>query len=186
MSHSHSGPHVIDEQGRPEPPLASDELPTLLGFLEFHRATVEWKCRGLDASGLRATVGRSSMTLGGLLKHLAYVEDNWFGVFLHGNDAQPPWDTADWSADWDWDWTSAAEDSPAELRELWAGAVAQSREHVARALADGGLDRLADRPFADGSRVSLRWILVHMVEEYSRHNGHADLLREEVDGLVGE
>src|SRR6266496_4139366 len=67
----------LDEQGRPEPPLAADETATLLGFLEYQRATLAWKCGGLDTAGLRATVAASSMTLGGLLKHLAYVEDLW-------------------------------------------------------------------------------------------------------------
>lgn len=186
MSEASADSPVIDEQGRPEPPPAAGELATLQGFLEYQRATLEWKCRGLDSAGLHTTVGRSTMTLGGLLKHLAYVEDNWFGVFLHGHDPQPPWDTVDWAADDDWDWNSASEDSPEELRDLWVAAVERSREHVARALADGGLDRLADRSYPDGKTVSLRWILTHMIEEYARHNGHADLLREQVDGEVGE
>jgi uncharacterized damage-inducible protein DinB len=176
----------LDEYGRPEPPLAGDETATLLGFLEFQRATLAWKCGGLDAAGLRATVGASSMTLGGLLKHLAYVEDDWFSRALHGRDPAPPWDTVDWKADRDWDWHSAAEDSPEQLRALWQDAVARSRVLVKEALADGGLDRLAQRAWPDGRAPSLRWILCHMIEEYARHNGHADLLRESVDGLVGE
>src|SRR6266508_1419978 len=79
----------LDEQGRPEPPLAADETATLLGFLEYQRATLAWKCAGLDAAGLRATVPPSSMTLGGLLKHLAYVEDLWCSRWLHGRDRRP-------------------------------------------------------------------------------------------------
>src|SRR6266487_1089760 len=86
----------LDEQGRPEPPLAADETATLLGFLEYQRATLAWKCSGLDAAGLRATVAASSMTLGGMLKHLAYVEDLWCSRWLHGRDRQPPFDTVDW------------------------------------------------------------------------------------------
>ena len=89
----------LDEQGRPEPPLAADETATLLGFLEYQRATLAWKCSGLDAVGLTATVGASSMTLGGLLKHLAYVEDAWFSRWLHGRDRQSPWNTVDWKAE---------------------------------------------------------------------------------------
>jgi len=81
---------------------------------------------------------------------------------------------------------SAAQDSPERLRELWQAAVARSRARVAEVLADGGLDRPARRTWPDGRSPSLRWILVHMVEEYARHNGHADLLRESVDGAVGE
>ena len=176
----------LDEQGRPEPPLAADETATLLGFLEYQRATLAWKCAGLDAAGLRATVAPSSMTLGGLLKHLAYVEDLWCSRWLHGRDRRPPWDTVDWDADPDWDWHSAAEDTPEQLRTLWQDAVARSRALVAEALADDGLERLARRTWPDGRAPSLRWILVHMVEEYARHNGHADLLRESVDGLTGE
>ena len=176
----------LDEQGRPEPPLASDESATLLGFLEYQRATLAWKCAGLDAAALRATVAASSMTLGGLLKHLAYVEADWFSRWLHGHDRQPPWDGVDWKADPDWDWHSAAEDTPEQLFTLWQDAVARSRSLVAEALADGGLERLARRTWPDGRAPSLRWILCHMIEEYARHNGHADLLRESVDGLTGE
>jgi uncharacterized damage-inducible protein DinB len=176
----------LDEYGRPEPPLAADEIATLLGFLDFQRATLAWKCRGVDAAGLRATVGASAMTLGGLLKHLALVEDSWFSRSLYGRDRRPPWDAVDWKADPDWDWQSAADDSPEQLFALWQDAVARSRALVAEALAEGGLERLAQRTWPDGRAASLRWILVHMIEEYARHNGHADLLRESVDGQTGE
>ncbi len=111
----------VDKQGRPEPPVAGDETATLLGILERNRATLAWKCGGLDAAGLRATVDASSITLGGLLKHLALVEDDWFSRWLHGQDRQPPWDTVDWDADPDWDWRSAAEDTPAQLYCALAG-----------------------------------------------------------------
>jgi uncharacterized damage-inducible protein DinB len=177
---------VIDEQGRPEPPIAAGEVETLLGYLEFHRHTFAWKTAGLDAAGLAVTVGASTMTLGGMTKHLAFVEDWWCNVSLHGRPAAPPWDTVDWSADADWDWHSAAHDSPEQLRELWRDAVERSRTAVAEALTDGGLDRPAARGWRDGRTPTLRWILVHLVEEYARHNGHADLLREAVDGQTGE
>jgi uncharacterized damage-inducible protein DinB len=176
----------LDEQGRPEPPLASDEAATLLGFLDFLRATLAWKCAGLDAAGLAATVAPSPMTLGGILKHLAYVEADWFTRTLLGRDRPPPWDAVDWAADPDWDWHSAADDTPDQLRALWQDAVATSRAIVAAALADGDLGQLARRRWPDGRAPSLRWILTHMIEEYARHNGHADLLRESVDGLTGE
>ena len=177
---------TIDEQGRPEPPLAADEAATLLGFLDYQRATLEWKCAGLDAAGLAATVGVSSMTLGGLLKHLAFVEDHWCSRWLHGREATPPWDAVDWAADRDWDWHSAGGDGPEQLRTLWRDTVERSRVLVGEALADGGLDRLAERRWPDGRAPSLRWILVHLIEEYARHNGHADLLGESVDGSTGE
>ncbi|WP_250445157.1 DinB family protein [Actinotalea sp. C106] len=176
----------VDDQGRTEPPASAGEGETLLGFLDFHRQTLEWKTRDLDAAGLAITVGPSTMTLGGLLKHLAYVEDSWFGEALLGREPNPPWDTVDWSQDVDWDWHSAAEDSPQELRSLWSAAVGRSTAAVAQAMAQGGLDRPAKRSWSDGRTPSLRWILVHMIEEYARHNGHADVLREAVDGQVGE
>jgi hypothetical protein len=98
----------LNEQGRPEPPVAGDETATFLGSLERQRAILAWKCGGLDAAGLRATVGASSITLGGLLKHLANVEDDTLSRLLLGRDPGPPWDTVDWDADPDWDWHSAA------------------------------------------------------------------------------
>lgn len=177
---------VIDEQGRPEPPEAAGETETLLGFLDFQRATFAWKCDGLDSAGLAATVGVSTMTLGGMLKHLAFVENWWCSESLLGREAGTPWDAVDWEADRDWDWHSAASDTPEELRALWQDTVERSRAAVAEALADGGLDRLAHRTWSDGRTPSLRWILVHLVEEYARHNGHADLIREAVDGQTGE
>ncbi len=175
----------LDEQGRPEPPSAADETATLLGFLEYQRATLAWKCAGLDAASLGATVAASSMTLGGMLKHLAYVEDLWCSRRLHGRDPEPPWDTVDWAADHDWDWHSAAEDTPEQLMALWQDAVARSRSAVTEALAGGGLEQLV-RYIPWSESPSLRRILIDMIEEYARHVGHADLIRESVDGLVGE
>jgi uncharacterized damage-inducible protein DinB len=176
----------IDEHGRPEPPLSGDEVDTLLGFLDYQRATLDWKTRGLDAEGLDTKVAASTMTLGGILKHLALVEDAWFSRSLHGNDRSEPWNAVDWEATPDWDWESAADDSPEDLVALWRGSIEQSRRLVADALAGGGLDQLARRTWPDGSAPSLRWILVHMIEEYARHNGHADLIREAIDGETGE
>jgi uncharacterized damage-inducible protein DinB len=176
----------VDEHGRTEPPLAADEAGTLLGFLDYQRATFAWKCAGLDAAGLAATVGVSAMTLGGMLKHLALVEDSWFSEWLLGRDPAPPWDTVDWDADRDWEWHTAAADSAEQLRGLWQDNVARARACVAQALASGGLDQLARRSWPDGRSPSLRWIICHMIEEYARHNGHADLIRESVDGVTGE
>ena len=102
--------------GHPEPPVAGDETATLLGSLERQRATLAWKCGGLDAAGLRAKLAPSSITLGGLLKHLASVEDFYFSRRLLGRELGPPWDTVDWDADRDWEWHTAAGDSPEQLR----------------------------------------------------------------------
>lgn len=175
-----------DEQCRPEPPPAGDEASILTGFLDFHRATLAWKCSRLDKAGLTTTAATSSITLGGLLKHMSFVEDYWFSYILCGNAPQPPWDTAEWDRDPDWDWNSAAQDGSGELFELWRTSVERSRKLVNDVLADGGPDRLAHRARPDGSMHNLRWIMVHMIEEYARHNGHADLIREEIDGSTGE
>jgi len=151
-----------------EPPVAGDELDTLLGALERERGYAAWKCGDLTSAGLRATLGPSTMTLGGLLKHLALVEDDMFSVKLHGRPPHPPWDTVDWDANPDWEWRTAAEDSPEQLLAQWQAAADRSRTLVAEAIAD------------------LRRLLMDMIEEYARHVGHADLIRESVDGLVGE
>ena len=169
-----------------EPPVAGGEVDTLLGMLERLRRYLAWKCGNLDAAGLRATLGPSTMTLGGLLKHLAGVEDQYFSVFLLGNAPHPPWDTVDWDADRDWEWHSAADDSPDWLMSLWQDAAHRSRVNGAEAIADGGLDRLAALTSPDGRTPNLRRLLADMIEEYARHVGHADLIRESVDGLVGE
>ena len=176
----------LNDRGRPEPPVAGDEIATLLGSLERQRATLAWKCGGLDAAGLKARLAPSSITLGGLLKHLANVEDDYFSGRLLGRDLQPPWDTVDWDADPDWDWHSAVEDTPEQLLTLWQDAVARSRSALGDALAEGGLEQLARRTWPDGRAPSLRRILIDLIEEYARHVGHADLIRESVDGLTGE
>lgn len=169
-----------------EPPVAGDETATLLGSLERQRSVFAWKTGGLDAAGLQATVGTSTMTLGGLLKHLALVEDEYFARRLHGWEFGPPWDRVDWDADQDWEWHSASGDTPEQLYALWQDAVTRSRAAVSDALTDGDLEQLAKRRRPDGRAPSLRRILIDMIEEYSRHVGHADLIRESVDGLVGE
>ncbi|MDX1660014.1 MAG: DinB family protein [Nitriliruptorales bacterium] len=176
----------VDEHGRPHPPIDANEIDTLLGFLDYQRATLTWKTDGLDADGLRTDLHPTTMTLGGLLKHLSFVEEYWFSYWLHGNTPQPPWDSVDWEADSNWDWNSAADDTPEELRGRWQNAVERSRELVAQALDNGGMDQLAERETPEGESPSLRWIVCHMIEEYARHNGHADLLRESIDGEVGE
>jgi hypothetical protein len=170
----------LSEQRPPDPPDAGDETATLLGFLERQRATFAWKCGGLDAAGLRATAGASSLTLGGMLKHMARFEDDMSTEWLHGRAQRPPWITVDWNAEHDWDWRSAADDTPEHLYAFWRDAVARSRGLFAAALTEGGPERRG----GDGL-PSLRYILINMIEEYARHNGHADLIRESVDGLVG-
>ena len=169
-----------------EPPAAGNELDTLLGALERGRRYIAWKCGGLDADGLRATLGPSTITLGGLLKHMAVVEEHTFAGKLFGRPMSDPFAAVDWDADPDWEWSSAAADSPAELMALWEASVSRSRALVEEALSAGGLDYLGVAAWPDGRRASLRRHLIDMVEEYARHVGHADLIRESIDGLVGE
>jgi uncharacterized damage-inducible protein DinB len=165
--------------------MRGDEVETLLGFLDYQRATFDRKCIGLDADGLAVTVGVSSMTLGGLIKHMALVEDHWFSCSLHDNADRDPFGSVDWEADPDWEWRTAADDSPGELATLWHSSVNASRRLTDEALAADGFDTAAKRSGSRGT-VNLRWIVAHMIEEYARHNGHADLLREVVDGATGE
>jgi uncharacterized damage-inducible protein DinB len=180
---------MLDDQGRPEPALAVGELETLLGYLDFQRATLEWKTRGLNDEQLRRTTAASSMTLGGLLMHLAYVEDHWFTGVMHDRERMPPWSLVDWNATPDWEWEAAHTLTADAMRAQWSASVERSRaaldEVLQHDVADP-LSALAKRASPSGERPSLRWILVHMIEEYARHNGHADLLREAVDGETGE
>lgn len=170
---------------RTDPPLAADEITTLRTFLDFHRRTLLLKTDGLDAGQLARTHAPSTMTLGGLLKHLALVEDSWFGEVLAGREPSEPWASVDWDADRDWEWHTAAQDDPDALRTLLRDTIARS-DAIVDALG-GDLDHPAARPHRrTGEPISLRWILVHMIEEYARHNGHADLLREAIDGVTGE
>ncbi|WP_424463024.1 DinB family protein [Pseudoclavibacter helvolus] len=177
---------IFDEQNRAEPPMGDDEWATLNGFLDFHRATLAWKVSGLTTGQLSQTLPPSTMTLGGLLKHLTFVEDDWFDRVLLGDAAREPWGSVDWAKTPDWEWDTAAQDSPAALLSEWQASVARARTAAEWAYQQGGLEHPAAHGFADGRIPRLRWILIHMVEEYSRHNGHADLLRQAVDGSVGE
>ena len=168
-----------------EPPMAGTEVEHLVGALDRLRTTFRWKADGLDAAGLRTRIGASALTLGGLLKHLAFVEDYIFMTKLTGRPVGPPWDFTQWDSE-DWPFTSAAGDPPEQLYALWEDAVGRSRARLEAALADGGLDQLADIATPDGRHASLRRLVCDLIEEYGRHTGHADLLREAVDGLTGE
>ena len=169
-----------------EPPLAGTEVEQLFGALDRLRTTVRWKAGHLDAAALQVRIGRSALTLGGLLKHLAAAEDFHTTVKLSGAPIGAPWESTGWDGDNDWGFTSAAEDSPEELYALWDEAVARSRARLAAAIADGGLDQHIHAADADGNHANLRRLVCDLIEEYGRHTGQADLLREAVDGLVGE
>ncbi len=169
-----------------EPPLAGTEVEQLVGALDRLRMTFRWKADGLDAAGLQKRIGASSLTIGGLLKHLAANEDYLFAVKLRGEPMGGPWVDNGWNDDNDWELNSAVDDSPEELYALWDGAVERSRARLAAAIADGGLDQPAHISWPDGRHPSLRRLVCDLIEEYGRHTGHADLLREAVDGRVGE
>jgi hypothetical protein len=175
-------PGMVELPSRPFP-AAPAELEALLGALHRNRRTFAWKTEGLDAEALRRTLGPSTLTLGGLIKHLALVEDHYFTHQLHGRDYPAVW--APLATDENWEWNSAADDSPEDLYSLWLAAVARSQAAVDEALADGGLDReLVNSDWPE--KPNLRRVLVDLIEEYARHTGHADLIRESIDGLVGE
>ena len=166
-------------------PIDADEITTLRGFLDHFRDTLRRQCADVGAEGLAQALPPSTMTLGGMLKHLAFVEQWWFSIVLHGHEPTGIWADVDWDADEDWDWHSAVHDSPDQLRSWLDEEIAASDARIDEALARGeGLDTRAVRE-RRGGVPTLRWILVHMVEEYARHCGHADLIRESVDGATG-
>jgi hypothetical protein len=170
-----------------EPPLAGTEAEQLVGALDRLRTTFRWKADDLDAAGLQTRVGISSLTLGGLLKHLALIEDYMSATKLAGAPLGAPWDGLGWDgSDDDWEFTTAADDTPEQLYAVWDDAVERSRGRLSAALAEGGLDQLVHASGSDGVHASLRRLVCDLIEEYGRHAGHADLLREAVDGRTGE
>jgi len=162
---------------RPEPPYVSDERAMLERWLEFHRTTLLLKCEGLDDTQRKARpVATSLLSLHGLVRHMAEVERGWFRrTLLRRPDLPPIW------------YDPAVEDS--ELVPLddadWDSDLAAWQEECEQSRAAAAGRPLDDTGLRDGDDVSLRWIYIHMVEEYARHNGHADLIRELVDGTVG-
>ncbi len=180
------GGAVTDSDNPWEPPLAGTETEQLVGALDRLRMTFRWKAGHLDAAGQQTRIGASSLSLGGLLKHLAAVEDYIFTTKLSGEPIGAPWDATGWDGTNDWELTSAADDTPEQLYALWDGAAERSRARLDAALADGVLDQLVHACGPDGRHASLRRLVCDLIEEYGRHTGHADLLREAVDGLVGE
>ena len=165
--------------------MAGDEVAHVVGALERLRATFRWKADGLDATQLQHRCGASPLTMGGLLKHLAFVEDFAFTQRMRGVAPGEPWPT-DRIPPQDWAFTSAAADSPEQLYALWDGAVERSRARLSEALAVGGLDQPIHLATPEGEHANLRRLVYDLVEEYGRHTGHADLIRESIDGLVGE
>ena len=173
---------------RTDPPLQASEVDTLRAYLDYHRDTLLMKTEGLSQEQLAQPHPPSALTLGGLLKHAALNDDWWFCRVFGGRETEPAWvPEGAFDDDEDWELHSARDDSPDELRRTFAEARAAADAAIDRGLAEGGLDAPSARPSRrEGTPISLRWILLHMIEELARHNGHADLLREAVDGQVRE
>jgi hypothetical protein len=171
-------------QGHPEPPAVGDEASTLVGSLERQRATFEWKCADLSATELATRLDSSDLSLGRLLKHLAYMEDLNFCRDLARSELPRPWADVDAATRSEWVFSSADLDSPETLYRLWHDAVRRSRAATREALERGG----PGTTYRDGNgqEATLRRLLVDMIEEYGRHTGQADLIREAIDGRVGE
>ena len=177
---------MTESRTEPQRSGARTEAEALTAVLERNRRTFAWKTADLDERGLRATTAASTMTLGGLIKHVALVEADWLAVKLAGQGYGAPWDAVDFDADPDWEWRTGAADSPDNVYALWRAAVERSRAVVADVVRERGLDGPASFTWPDGRTPTVRDMLLDMIEEYARHTGHADLLREAVDGRVGE
>jgi hypothetical protein len=165
---------------RVDPPFETDERSMLVAWLEFHRATLEMKCESLSADQLRTrSVPPSNLSLLGLVRHMADVEHNWFRFWMGGEDPHPRYPGNDDNPDEDFDVDGA---DVGEALTYWHGECAHARDVVGRvaSLDDVGAGQEL------GAGISLRWTMVHMIEEYARHNGHADLLREAIDGTTGD
>jgi len=167
---------------RVEPAPDAAEREMLGQYLDYQRATVLAKTDGLTAGQLARPHPPSSLTLAGLLYHLALNEESWMEVHFAGLPERAPWIGVDWDADPDWEFRTAATLGPDQVRQRYLDACERSR--AVSAAADS-LDQLSadDR---DGQRFTLRWVLLHLLEETARHAGHADLIREAIDGETGE
>ena len=166
---------------RTDPPLSGDERATLVGFLDWHRDTLAFKCEGLTEDQLRLQSSPpSTLSLLGLVRHMAEVERAWFRRGMAQEEIAMVY-----SDDWDYEAPYDARDaSVEEAFANWRGEIEQARR-IEQSIPS--LDTMGHRKDSrTGLRMSLRWVLVHMIEEYARHNGHADFLRESIDGVTGE
>ena len=168
---------------RTDPPQTGPELDQLTRVLDHQRETILRKADGLTKEQLAQALPTSSLTLGGLLNHLALVEDSWLRVRFSGLPDDELWAGIDWDADPDHEFRTAVDLQPAELRRRYEQACARSREVVAGA---ESLDQVSVATRQNGLHFDLRWVLLHLIEETARHAGHADLLREAIDGITGE
>ena len=163
----------------PEIPFAADERTTLLAFLDFYRSALKDRAWGLDHDQLQRTLAPSTLTIARIIGHMAWVEDLWFRVRFDGEEPLALWQDVDRDADGDGEMTLAQSWSVDELIGHFDAAVEDSNRRTAAA---SSLDQLSSAPTWTGEHWNLRWVLVHMIEEYARHCGHADLIRESIDG----
>jgi hypothetical protein len=166
---------------RTEPATTADERSMLEGWLDHLRQTLEMKCEGLDDAQLRtASVPPSTLSLLGLVRHMAEVERGWFRKVLAGDDAGPIYSSAE---DPDGDFHPTEKDTWHEAYGTWQTEIGFARRNAARFALD---DACAGESRFTSDPISLRWIYTHMIKEYARHVGHADLIRERIDGATGE
>ena len=169
---------------RIEPDQNAPDLESINQYLDYQRATMLLKTDGLTAEEMSTrSIPTSDLTLGGLLYHLALVEESWMEVRFAGLPERPPWIGVDWDNDPTWEFRTSADLTPDQLRERYEEACQRSRQVVANA---SGPDQSSVAARRDGTHFSLRWVLLHLIEETARHAGHADFLREAIDGVVGE
>jgi dienelactone hydrolase/uncharacterized damage-inducible protein DinB len=169
------------ERVMPDP--GGGERAVLGAYLDFQRQTVLAKTEGLTREQLNRRHEPSSLTLGGLLYHLALVEESWLEVRFLGLPMREPWAGVDFAADPEWEFRTSTEMEPEQLRQRYREACERSRQAAAQAT---GLDQLSVVPLGNGQRFTLGWVLLHLLEETARHAGHADLIRESIDGSAGE
>ncbi|GAA3818679.1 DinB family protein [Sphaerisporangium flaviroseum] len=163
---------------RIDPPLTAGERETLRAYLDYHRATLAMKCDGLSDEDLRRrSMPPSALSLLGLVRHMAEVERTWFRRVINAEDIPLVWsDEGDYQVAYD-----ASSATRSEAFEAWRAEVEHSRRIEENAVS---LDVTGHQP-RWGEDVSLRLVMLHLIHEYARHNGHADLLREGIDGTVG-
>ncbi len=164
-------------------PTDTSERDVLGQYLDYQRETILLKTQGLTREQLAVTIPTSELTLAGLLYHLALNEESWFEERFAGREAREDWRDVDWEADPEFEFRTALERDPEWLRDRYRVACDRGRQVVAGA---DGLDALSATSLRDGRRFTLRWLVLHLIEETARHAGHADLLREAIDGVTGE
>jgi uncharacterized damage-inducible protein DinB len=168
---------------RQDPDPRAAERDALAQYLDYQRETILVKTDGLAREQMAQRIPTSALTLAGILYHLALVEESWMEVRFLGLPERADWQGVDWDSDPDWEFRIATAMEPEELRRRYRDACNRSRQAAAKA---GSLDQLSAVKRDNGWQFTLRWVLLHLIEETARHAGHADLLREAIDGTVGE